>query len=164
MEAAGYDLVVIGMGAAGLAAAVSHVDAAAAEGRAARVGVVERAPEAERGGATRYTSSWFRVTEDRRLDPGFVSLMESVSGGLADLDYCRTLEREVPATLEFLDEPRGRGDLRQEPLAEPAHGRWLGRLPAAAWRSSRRLAGVLERTDGVELTLRDRGRALERRR
>ena len=58
----------------------------------------------ERGGATRYTSSWFRITEDRRLDPSFVGLMESLSGGLADLDYCRALEREVPATLDFLDE------------------------------------------------------------
>ena len=30
--------------------------------------------------------------------------MESVSGGLADLDYCRTLERELPASIEFLEE------------------------------------------------------------
>jgi hypothetical protein len=35
------------------------------------------------GGSTRYTGSWFRVTEDRRLDPTFVKTMESVSGRLA---------------------------------------------------------------------------------
>ena len=119
------------MGAAGLAAAVSHVDAAAAEGRAARVGVVERAPEAERGGATRYTSSWFRVTEDRRLDPGFVSLMEPLSGGLADLDYCRTLEREVPATLEFLDGHGVEVIYARSPLPNRHAGGGWDSLPAA---------------------------------
>ena len=150
-EAPGYDLVVIGMGAAGLAAAVSHVDAVAAEGRAARVGVVERAPEAERGGATRYTSSWFRITEDRRLDPGFVSLMESVSGGLADLDYCRTLEREVPATLEFLEGHGVEVVYARSPLPNRHAGG--GGTPAGGGAGIvEAFAGVLERTDGVEVS------------
>ena len=98
-----YDLVVIGCGAAGLSAAVSHAAAARARGRTARVAVLERASEQGRGGATRWTSSWFRITEDRRLDPNFVDQMDRVSGGKADLDYCRTLEREVGATLDFLE-------------------------------------------------------------
>lgn len=96
-----YDLVVIGMGAAGLSAAVSFVDAARGK---ARVAVLERSPMEERGGSTRFTGSWFRVTEDRQLDPKFVATMEEVSGGLADLDYCRTLERELPASIAFLEE------------------------------------------------------------
>src|ERR1700683_2951652 len=99
-----YDLVVIGMGAAGLSAAVAHLDAAAAAGRRAPVAVLERSPRGERGGSTRYTGSWFRVTEDRHLDPQFVATMEAVSGGLADLDYCRTLERELPDSIGFLEE------------------------------------------------------------
>jgi tricarballylate dehydrogenase len=102
-EAASYELVVIGMGAAGLSAAVSFAEASTGRGGRSRVAVLERAPARERGGATRYTSSWFRITEDRGLDPGFVGLMESVSEGLADLEYCRVLERGVPATLDFLD-------------------------------------------------------------
>jgi tricarballylate dehydrogenase len=122
MTAASCDLVVIGMGAAGLAAAVGFTDAAAAQGRRTRMAVVERSPVNERGGATRYTSSWFRITEDRRLDPSFVGLMESLSGGLADLDYCRTLEREVPATLDFLNEHGV--EVTWEPVSEPAHRRW----------------------------------------
>jgi tricarballylate dehydrogenase len=104
MSESGYDVVVIGMGAAGLSAAVSYVDTVAAQGRSARIAVLERSPEEERGGSTRYTGSWFRVTEDRELDPRFVDTMAAVSGGLADLDYCRALERELPASIGFLEE------------------------------------------------------------
>ena len=151
IEAARYDLVVIGMGAAGLAASVSHVDAAAAAGRAARVAVVERALEAERGGATRYTSAWFRVTEDRRLDPNFVDLMESVSGGLADLDYCCTLEREVSATIDFLDEHEVEVTYFKQPFPNRNTGGGLGMPVGGGIAIVEGLGGILERTDGVEL-------------
>jgi tricarballylate dehydrogenase len=95
-----HDLVVIGCGAAGLAAAVSYAETA---GRERRIAVLERAARDGRGGATRWTSSWFRVTADRRLDPAFTETMERVSGGKADLDYCRTYSDAVPATFDFLD-------------------------------------------------------------
>jgi tricarballylate dehydrogenase len=150
MATASYDLLVVGMGAAGLAAAVSHSEAAAEQGRVARVAVLERAPEAERGGATRYTSSWFRITEDRALDPGFVGLMESVSGGLADLDSCRTLEREVPATLDFLDGHGIEVTYARSPLPNRHTGG--GGTPAGGGAAIvEGLAGTLEGTNGVEL-------------
>jgi tricarballylate dehydrogenase len=95
-----HDLVVIGCGAAGLSAAVAYADEA---GRDARIAVLERAPREERGGATRWTSSWFRITADRQLDPAFTETMQRVSGGKADLEYCRVYAREVPATFDFLD-------------------------------------------------------------
>jgi tricarballylate dehydrogenase len=95
-----YDLVVIGCGAGGLAAAVAYADHA---GRDARIAVLERASREGRGGATRWTSSWFRITKDRQLDPAFVDTMKRVTGGKADLEYCRTYAREVSATFEFLD-------------------------------------------------------------
>ncbi len=98
-----YDLVVIGMGAAGLSAAVSFLDANGPDERRASVALLERSTRAERGGSTRYTGSWFRVTADRQLDPKFVGLMESASGGLFDLAYCRTLEREIPESIDFLE-------------------------------------------------------------
>jgi tricarballylate dehydrogenase len=145
--AAPYDLVVIGMGAAGLSAAVSYADAAPG----ARVAVLERAPKEERGGATRYTSSWFRVTEDRRLDPNFVGLMESLSGGLADLDYCRTLEREVPATLDFLDAHEVETTYFKQPFPNRNTGGGLGMPVGGGIAIVDGLAGILERTDGVEL-------------
>jgi tricarballylate dehydrogenase len=95
-----HDLVVIGCGAAGLAAAVAYADLA---GRGARIAVLERATRAGRGGATRWTSSWFRITADRRLDPAFIETMARVSGGRADPEYCRVYAHEVPATFDFLD-------------------------------------------------------------
>lgn len=101
-DAAGYGLIVIGMGAAGLSAAISYLEAD--KSQQGRVAVLERSSKDERGGSTRYTSSWFRVTEDRALDPEFIPTMERVSHGLADLDYCRTLERELPTSISFLEE------------------------------------------------------------
>jgi tricarballylate dehydrogenase len=149
--AASYDLVVIGMGAAGLSAAVSFADAAAARGRAARVAVVERAPAEERGGATRYTSSWFRVTADRRLDPNFVGLMESLSDGLADLDYCRTLEQEVGGSLDFLDAHGVETTYFEQPFPNRNTGGGLGMPVGGGIAIVDGLAGILERTEGVEL-------------
>lgn len=95
-----YDLVVIGCGAGGLSAAVAYADIAPE----AKVAVLERATLEGRGGATRWTSSWFRITADRQLDPAFIGLMEQVSGGKADLEYCRNYAEEVPATFDFLDQ------------------------------------------------------------
>jgi tricarballylate dehydrogenase len=94
-----YDLVVIGCGAGGLSAAVAYADIYPE----AKIVVLERATKEGRGGATRWTSSWFRITADRQLDPQFIELMEKVSEGKADLDYCRTYASEVPATFDFLD-------------------------------------------------------------
>ena len=95
-----HDLVVIGCGAGGLAAAVAYADLV---GRDARIAVLERATREARGGATRWTSSWFRITADRQLDPAFIETMQRVTGGQADLEYCRAYAREVPATFDFLD-------------------------------------------------------------
>jgi tricarballylate dehydrogenase len=95
-----HDLVVIGCGAGGLAAAVHYADVV---GRDARIAVLERATREHRGGATRWTSSWFRMTKDRQLDPAFIDTMRRVTGGKADLEYCRVFTQEVPATFEFLD-------------------------------------------------------------
>lgn len=95
-----YDLVVIGCGAGGLSAAVAYADEV---GEQARIAVLERANREGRGGATRWTSSWFRITSDRQLDPAFIGLMETLGEGKADLEYCRAYASEVPATFDFLD-------------------------------------------------------------
>lgn len=98
-----YDVVVVGHGAAGLSTAVTYVEACRADGREPSIAVLETAPEAERGGATRWTTARFRALEDLTLDPFFVGRMQELSGGLADVDYCRRLEAEVPNTLAFLE-------------------------------------------------------------
>ena len=146
-----YDLVVIGMGAAGLSAAVGYADAVAVQGRPARVAVLERSVKEARGGSTRYTGSWFRVTEDRRLDPRFVETMASVSGGLADLDYCRTLERELPASISFLEEHDVGYIYFKQGLPNRNTGGGLGMPAGNGLGIVDGLAGVLERTDGVDV-------------
>src|SRR5665213_2646041 len=146
-----YDLVVIGMGAAGLSSAVAYADTAATQGRVPRIVVLERSTREERGGSTRYTGSWFRVTEERELDPSFVATMESVSGGLADLDYCRTLERELPASIGFLED-HGVGYIYfKQPLPNRNTGGGLGMPAGNGLGIVDGLAAVLESTDGVEL-------------
>ena len=151
MTTKSYDLVVIGMGAAGLAAAVSYAETATARGQVARIAMIERSTENERGGATRYTSSWFRVTEDRQLDPKFVDTMESISGGLADLDYCRTLVREVPNSLRFLDEHDVQTTYFKQGLPNRNTGGGLGMPVGGGAAIVQGLAGIVERTDGSEI-------------
>jgi tricarballylate dehydrogenase len=158
-------LIVIGMGAAGLSAAVGYLDASEADG-APRVTVLERSTREERGGSTRYTSSWFRVTEDRALDPDFVADMESFSGGLADLDYCRTLAREVPASIAFLEQHGVEYTYFKQGLPNRNTGGGLG-MPVHSGRGIvEGLATVLEsndrarlvyETEAVRLSISDKG-------
>src|SRR4029077_19618772 len=61
MSDASYDVVVVGMGGAGLCAALSYAETAKEQSRTARIAVLERAPREERGGATRYTTARIRI-------------------------------------------------------------------------------------------------------
>ncbi len=146
-----YDLVVLGCGAAGLSAAVSYAAAARASGRAARIAVVERARREERGGATRWTSAWFRITEDRRLDPAFIEEMQAASGGLADLESCRTLAREVGQTLQFLEQNGVPLTYFKQPFANRNTGGGLGMPVGGGASIVEGLAGVIERTAGARI-------------
>ena len=146
-----YDLVVLGCGAAGLSAAVSYAGAAKARGRVARIAVLERASREGRGGATRWTSSWFRITEDRRLDPAFIDRMRTVSGGMADLDYCRALEREAAATLGFLEANGVELIFFQQPFPNRNTGGGLGMPARGGVGIVDGLAEVVDRTEGSQI-------------
>jgi len=162
-----YDVVVVGMGAAGLSAAVSYAATARERGREARVAVLERASREERGGATRWTSAWLRITGDHGLDPKFVPTMERVSNGLADLDYCRTLEREVPATIAFLQQNGVEILYFPQPFPNSNEGGGLG-MPAgggiaivdglAAVVDEAPGSEILYETEAVRLSVSDEGR------
>jgi tricarballylate dehydrogenase len=97
-----YDFIVVGHGAAGLAAAVTYAERAVTAKVPARVAILDRGPREQRGGATRWTGAFMRVDPDGRLDPNWADYMQQVSGGLADDAYCRRLEAEAPTTIEFL--------------------------------------------------------------
>lgn len=98
-----YDLVVIGSGFAGASAALSYCEKAADEGRSGRVALVEVGAEDERSGGSRWTMAWLRVYEDGRLDESWKDRVQETSKGLADLEYCLALEREVPGTIKYLE-------------------------------------------------------------
>jgi tricarballylate dehydrogenase len=78
MAANDFDVVVVGCGIAGLAAAVS------AQQAGARVVVLERAPVEERGGNTRYTGAWMRMKNDAELSDDFEEHFAINGGGYVD--------------------------------------------------------------------------------
>ncbi|MSO77337.1 MAG: FAD-dependent oxidoreductase [Alphaproteobacteria bacterium] len=75
MEGGEFDLVVAGCGVAGLSAAVAAAEAGA------RVAVLERAPDAERGGQSRYTEAYLRMKSEREVTDDFEAhIAENCSG------------------------------------------------------------------------------------
>ncbi len=98
-----YDLIVVGSGFAGSSATLAFCEAAEGQGRSGRVALLESGKEGERSGASRWTSAYLRLTRDKKLSTEWVHRVEQDCKGLADLEYCRALEREVPNTVEFLE-------------------------------------------------------------
>src|SRR6185437_10897678 len=64
-------LVIVGHGAAGLAAAVSAAEQARGSGLRIEITLLEKAREAEAGGNTRWSPSYMRMAAIDRLAPGF---------------------------------------------------------------------------------------------
>src|ERR1700749_1012141 len=90
-------LIVVGQGAAGLAAALSAAEEARRRGAAIDVTILEKAREEEAGGNTRFSPSYMRMAAPDRVAPDFVTDMLDACGGRGDADYFRMLaERAVP--------------------------------------------------------------------
>ena len=81
------DIIVVGQGAAGLAAAL----AAAQAGRGVRVTLVDKAPEGEAGGNTRWSPSYMRMASVDRVEPSFVHDMLAATEYHGDETYFATL-------------------------------------------------------------------------
>jgi tricarballylate dehydrogenase len=95
-------LVVVGHGAAGLAAALSAAEQARSRGLRLDITVLEKSREDEAGGNTRWSPSYMRLAAPDRLAPGFEDDMQQASGGLADQAYFRTLAEHATATIGWL--------------------------------------------------------------
>ncbi|MEU9795098.1 FAD-binding protein [Streptomyces sparsogenes] len=93
------DLVVVGCGAGGLAAAVQFLESAPG----ASVVVLERAPHKLRGGNTAWTGAFFRLQPDGTPAPDFEERMHELSRGLTDEEIIRTLSANAKPTLEWLN-------------------------------------------------------------
>ena len=97
-------LVVIGHGAAGLAAALSAAEEASRRGVAIDITVLEKASEEEAGGNTRFSPSYMRMAAPDRVAPGFEEDMREACGGEGDADYFRTLAERAVSTMVWLQE------------------------------------------------------------
>jgi tricarballylate dehydrogenase len=95
-------LVIVGHGAAGLAAAVSAAQEARSRNLGLEITLLEKSSEGEAGGNTRWSPSYMRLAAPDRLAPGFEDDMHQASGGLADRSYFRTLAEGATATIGWL--------------------------------------------------------------
>jgi tricarballylate dehydrogenase len=97
-----WDAVVVGHGFSGLTAAKAHLEAAANEGRTARVAVLERASFENRGGSTRWTTAVLSLTPEQELIPFWGERVRETAGELANDAYIDAFYRLVPETLRWL--------------------------------------------------------------
>jgi tricarballylate dehydrogenase len=94
------NIVVVGQGAAGLAAAL----AAAQAGRGAlRVTLVDKAAENEAGGNTRWSPSYMRMAAVDKVEPSFVHDMLAATQYRGDETYFATLAHHAPATCKWIE-------------------------------------------------------------
>jgi tricarballylate dehydrogenase len=98
----GFDVVIVGSGAAGLSAALGAAEETRAGGRAPSIAVLERSEEADRGGNTRYSPAYMRLSAPDRLAPQFADDMLAVSGGRSDPRIVARLAADAVATLEWI--------------------------------------------------------------
>src|ERR1700712_4117861 len=92
-------LIVVGHGAAGLAAALSAAEQARSRGLPIDITLLEKSREDEAGGNPRWSPAYMRLAAPDRLAPGFEDDMQQASGGLADQVYFRTLVEHATATI-----------------------------------------------------------------
>jgi tricarballylate dehydrogenase len=95
-------LVVVGHGAAGLAAAVSAAEQAQSRGLPIVITVLEKSREDEAGGNTRWSPSNMRLDAPDRIDANFADDMLRACGGRGDPGYFRTLADNATATIGWL--------------------------------------------------------------
>src|ERR1700760_4449199 len=96
------NLVVVGHGAAGLAAALSAGEQGGGCGARLDITLLEKSREAEAGGNTRWSPSYMRLAAPDRLAPGFEEDMQQAAGGLADRNYFATLAERATPTIGWL--------------------------------------------------------------
>jgi tricarballylate dehydrogenase len=95
-------LVVVGHGAAGLAAALSAAEQAKSSGVPIDITVLEKSREDEAGGNTRWSPSNMRLDAPDRISPTFEDDMQEASGGLADRNYFHALAENATVTIGWL--------------------------------------------------------------
>jgi tricarballylate dehydrogenase len=102
MPADSKHLVIVGQGAAGLAAALSAAETGRKRGVDLRITLVEKASADEAGGNTRGSPSYMRMVTPDRVEPSFVDDMLAATQGRGDRTYFERLAAEAPATMAWI--------------------------------------------------------------
>ena len=102
MSRASPHIVVVGQGAAGLAAALSAAEEAHSRNALVRVTLIDKASEAEAGGNTRWSPSNMRMAAPDRVEPGFVQDMLAATERKGDAAYFQALADNAPATVAWI--------------------------------------------------------------
>src|SRR5262249_10024042 len=95
-------LIVVGHGAAGLAAALSAAESSAGIKQPIRITLIDKAPETAAGGNTRWSPSYIRMPAPDRVEPNFVEDMLAATQAKGDRRYFTRLAQEAPATMKWL--------------------------------------------------------------
>ncbi|WP_227937763.1 FAD-binding protein [Alkalihalobacillus deserti] len=99
-----YDIVVIGCGVAGTAAALSAAETAKEEGKDLQIALLERADFDHRGGNSRWTASYMRMKNIDEVADNFVRDMMVFSDNYSDQKYIETLAANAGKTLRWVQE------------------------------------------------------------
>src|SRR4029077_18276360 len=108
-----------GQGAAGLSAALAAAEEAKAKQIPAAVTLIDKAPEPEAGGNTRFPPSYMRMAAVDRVEPSFVHDMLEATQFKGDEDYFATLAQHAPATVKWI---AGHGVTFHQPVYYLAQG------------------------------------------
>ncbi|HUC62259.1 MAG TPA: FAD-dependent oxidoreductase [Alphaproteobacteria bacterium] len=102
MSGAARTLIVVGQGAAGLAAALSAAEAARAQGRSIEIILVDKAAEDEAGGNTRWSPANMRMASTDEVEARFLDDMRAATNSRGDERYFARLAADAPATVRWL--------------------------------------------------------------
>lgn len=102
MNSSSRHLVIVGQGAAGLAAALSAAEDAHVRKSSIRITVVDKAPETDAGGNTIWSPSNMRMAAVDRVEPSFVRDMLEATQFKGDESYFSRLAQEAPATVAWI--------------------------------------------------------------
>lgn len=97
-----FEIIVVGQGAAGLAAALAAAEEARATNSSVAVTLIDKASADEAGGNTRWTPAYMRMAPPDRVEPSFVHDMLEATKFQGDESYFARLAREAPATVQWI--------------------------------------------------------------
>lgn len=98
-----YDVIIVGCGAAGTAAALAAAEEAKQQNESLSIAILERAPFEQRGGNTRWTAAYMRMENIDTPAENFVDDVVKFSDNYIDREYAETLQNEAGETLRWVE-------------------------------------------------------------